>query len=121
MKSFLIIADVLRVEYFLVPGRSPAPQHLGLKVTLNPLCATPPISDVFVQGLFGTKPIGSEDCEYLQSTTQVFIYSHTVFIVLDLTPESDDYEYCADYLLNGREMLEGEIIRMALRFGLTLV
>ena len=119
MESFLIIADVLRGEYFL--NRSLAPRDLGLKVTLNPLCARPPLSDVFVQGLFGTKLIGSEDCEYLQSTTQVFIYSHTVFIGLDLTLESDDYEYCADYRLNGREMLEGEIIRMALRFGLTLV
>ena len=84
------------VEYFL---SSPP---LGLEATLNSLCDEP-LSGYFVQALFGVRLIGSEDCVYLQSSTQNFSSSHTVFIGLDLTAISDDYEYCARAILNGRE------------------
>ena len=84
------------MEYFL---SSPP---LGLEATLSPLCAEP-LSGYFVQALFGVRLIGSEDCVYLQSSTQNFSSSHTVFIGLDLTAISDDYEYCARAILNGRD------------------
>ena len=104
--------DVLMVEYFL---SSPP---LRLEATLSPLCAEP-LSGYFVQALFGVRLIGSEDCVYLQSSTQNFSSSHTVFIRMDLTQKvssthtvfigldltaiSNDYEYCARAILNGKE------------------
>ena len=99
MYKFSVAAKVLIVEHFL--DVSAAPPY-GMSVTLNPLCAKP-MTDLFVQGQFGVRKSTDDDCTYLQSSTQSFTNSSMIFIELDLTPGSDDYEYCARAILNGRE------------------
>jgi hypothetical protein len=88
----------LIVEFFLDASAPP----LGLRATLNPLCAEPP-SNLFVQGLFGIRQAPNKECIYLQSSTQSFADSDTVFIELNLVLKSEQYEYCARGILNGRE------------------
>ena len=103
---FIIIsAAELIVELFLDASAPP----LGLRATLNPLCAEPP-SNLFVQGLFGVRQATKKECIYLQSSTQSFADSHTVFIELNLVLKSEQYEYCARAILNGREntIVDGE-------------
>ena len=96
---FIIIAAAeLIVEFFLDASAPP----LGLRATLNPLCVEPP-SNLFVQGLFGVRQAPSKECIYLQSSTQSFADSDTVFIELNLVLKSEQYEYCASAILNGRE------------------
>ena len=92
-------AAPLQVEYFLDSSAPP----LGLRATLNPLCNDSDISSLFVQGLFGVRKSPDNECTYIQSSTQNFTDSSTVFIELDLVVESEDYEYCATAILNGRE------------------
>ena len=86
------------MEFFLDASAPP----LGLRVTLNPLCAEP-TSNLFVQGLFGVRQALNKECIYLQSSTQSFADSDTVFIELNLVLNSEQYEYCARATLNGRE------------------
>ena len=86
------------MELFLDASAPP----LGLRATLNPLCAEPP-SNLFVQGLFGVRQAPNKECIYLQSSTQSFADSDTVFIELNLVLKSEQYEYCARAILNGRE------------------
>ena len=64
--------------------------------------AEPP-SNLFVQGLFGVRWAPNKECIYLQSSTQSFADSDTVFIELNLVLKSEQYEYCARAILNGRE------------------
>ena len=91
-------AAELIVEFFLDASAIP----LGLRATLNPLCAEPP-SNLFVQGLFGVRQAPNKECIYLQSSTQSFADSDTVFIELNLVLKSEQYEYCASAIRNGRE------------------
>ena len=93
------------MEYFLDNSFS---LH-GFRATLNPFCSEPH-SDLFVQGLFGVKKTQSQECTYLQSSTQSFKDSDTVFIEMELNLESTMYEYCAKAILNGREgiIVDGE-------------
>ena len=86
------------MEFFLDPSAPP----LGLRAILNPLCTESP-SNLFVQGLFGIRENPNMECIYLQSSTQCFVDSDTVFIELDLVLQSEEYEYCAKAILNGRE------------------
>ena len=86
------------MEFFL-DASTPPP---GLRATLNPLCTEPP-SDHFAQGLFGIRQAPYLECVYLQSSTQSFADSDTVFIALGLILQSEEYEYCASAILNGRE------------------
>ena len=90
-------ASALHVQYFLNMSSSPR----GLRATLNPSCSEPH-NNLFVQGLFGIRTLQSRECIYIQSSTQSFKDSDTVFIELDLTLESTTYEYCARAILNGR-------------------
>ena len=90
---------MLRVEYFLESS-----QPLGLEATLNRLCSGP-LSNFLVQGLFGVQRTGSEDCVQLQSFKQPFTNSHTVFIGLNVTIDSDAHELCAKAVLNGVEKI----------------
>ena len=77
---FIVIsATELIVEFFLDASAPP----LGMRATLNPLCAEPP-SNLFVQGLFGVRQAPNKECIYLQSSTQSFADSDTVFIELNL-------------------------------------
>ena len=96
----IIAASELIVEFFLDASAPP----LGLRATLNPLymCSEPP-SNLFVQGLFGVRQAPNKECIYLQSSTQSFADSDTVFIELNLVLKSEQYEYCARAILNGRE------------------
>jgi hypothetical protein len=93
-----LVANALHVQYFLNMSSSPR----GLRATLNPSCSKPH-SNLFVQVLFGVRKLQSKECIYIQSSTQSFKDSDTVFIELDLTLESTTYEYCAAAILNGRE------------------
>ena len=104
--SFRYTAKVLHVQYFLNSSFSP---H-GLRVTLNSLC-TEPHNNLFVQGLFGVRKLQSKECTYIQSSTQSFKKSDSVFIELDLALDSTTYEYCAAAFLNGRErtIVDGEL------------
>ena len=90
--------DTLHIQYFLDTSSSPR----GLRVTLN-AHNFKPHSNLFVQGLFGVRKLQGKECIYIQSSTQSFKDSDTVFIELDLTLESTTYEYCARAILNGRE------------------
>ena len=90
--------DTLHVQYFLDTSSSPR----GLRATLN-AHNFKPHSNLFVQGLFGVRKLQGKECIYIQSSTQSFKDSDTVFIELDLTLESTTYEYCAAAILNGRE------------------
>jgi hypothetical protein len=91
-------ANALHMQYFLNSSSSPR----GLRATLNLSCSKPH-SNLFVQVIFGVRKLQSKECIYIQSSTQSFIDSDTVFIELDLTLESTTYEYCAAAILNGRE------------------
>ena len=94
----IIVAAELIVEFFLDASAPP----LGLRATLNPLFSEPP-SNLFVQGLFGVRRAPNKECIYLQSSTQSFADSDTVFIELNLVLKFEQYEYCARAILNGRE------------------
>ena len=95
---FTYTANAFHVQYFLNTSSSPR----GLRATLNSSCSKPH-NNLFVQGLFGVRKLQSKECTYIQSSTQSFEDSDTVFIQLDLTLESTTYEYCAAAILNGRE------------------
>ena len=97
----------MSVEYFL---NTPSSPH-GLRATLNPYCSEPH-SNLFVQGLLGVRKFQATECVYIQSSTQSFKESDTVFIELDLVLESTTYEYCAAAILNGRErtIVDGELL-----------
>ena len=103
--SLVYTANGFHVQYFLNTSSSPR----GIRATLNPFCSKPH-SNLFVQGLFGVRTLQSRECIYIQSSTQSFKDSDTVFIELDLILESTTYEYCARAILNGRErtIVDGE-------------
>ena len=105
--NYCFSAAELVVEFFLDASAPP----LGLRATLNPLCAEPP-SNFFVQGLFGVRQAPNKECIYLQSSTQSFADTDTVFIELNLVLKSEQYAYCARTILNEREntIVDGKYI-----------